>query len=256
MHEAIKQRREAMKLTQNEAAKRAKVSLNTWQRAEAGHGVRASTLQRISAVIRLPLDDGPKSTRNPSRRHTELENLETRYNKMYPTPDHNVGLEESAEDYPALSPLVAFRLATEAGMFVDLDPEEPLWFDSLPFWVKLHVSGNAVWIDAMNGEFDRLHASLDSGSGLPQLTTNARIAALYLAADFAAETVKDMHDPSTSKLDGDPEDLDAFMDYVFDIAPSDRILEALRYQNMAPRFSSLYGEAAHLHPFAWFEPLR
>lgn len=261
MRELIAQRRGALNLTQAEAARQAKVSLNTWQRVEAGQPARRATLQRMAAVLKIPASQlAPAKEQEPQtevqalKRRTEFLELHEKMNRLYPTPKYNTN--DDNEDYPVVSALVAHYLIAEADMLSNPDMGR-MWLPNLPLWVRLHVHGNEPWLEAMDAEFKRLADWLEAGKGLPPLINHARIAALQITASWAQEVGKDMYDEAESALDGRPEDLDQFVDAVYDhLTPDDELLMALAYHGpLTPKFPDLYGTRAHLHPLAWFDTL-
>src|SRR4051794_28234307 len=94
MANIVASRRAALHMTQQEAARRAGISLNTWQRVESGRseGTRNSTLVKMASVLKInatELTTGDKADDatllEQQRKLSALKEVR-KFNRLYPMP--------------------------------------------------------------------------------------------------------------------------------------------------------------------------
>lgn len=172
----IKQRRTALKLTQQEAAQRARISIASWRRAEGDPtaNVGAETVKQIEKVLLLPpggfeeLRSGQKAVSDfPLKVSKTNDDDAARYNKAFARTDDD-------DDQP-LTPRMAAQLATTADLaweaWTSVEREEIatghefIWDNSLLPGASLafYQQINLVWLERLARTYCELRDRLDAG---------------------------------------------------------------------------------------------
>jgi transcriptional regulator with XRE-family HTH domain len=253
----VKELREAIGLTQADAARRADISLATWRRAEENlTSVSAKTRASIERVLK-----GAKARRPPE--NAAISRVVQALNSAF-----------SDDDSP-LTPTMAMRL----GIVCDTFGEWDLYYDpylademsiseygkgdcppltGLPSSVMFRIGKNRVWLERLAGIFTRFGRFLDAGVA-PVPDSLAEEYALHAAIDYAKNEERDEGPGDMIELFPG---LKRFTDREGNWWQAKRMLSHLPLGFPDVTEDELAGYVrdgrlmrARLHPYRWWEPV-